>query len=748
MSSNENGATDAVLPITGYLDRISARPGERIAVKVSAQGAGSYQASVIRIRCADPNPAGPGLRYEDQEFGLAASYPARSQPIDIGSYGVVPSSTLFSALRLAVAVRVQPWLLRDRRSVLVAGLDPEGRGWSLSATTQGLTLEHRGADGTTASLSLPVRLKRRQWYRVWAGFDVVAGKLVLGCRSLQGTLGNAPVVDVDRIEIANAKLGQLPSDLTLTFAGRVGADGLSRDHFNGRLEDPALYERLPDDGSAPAEPDAHPAPGLCAWWDFSQCIEGLTIIDRGPDGLHGRLINAPTRAVCGSRWNGTNMAWRHAPRDYAAIHFHEDDLYDCRWETDFEFEIPGDARSGVYGLRLQQNGHQDIIPFYVLPPKGKRTAKVCYLAPTFTYQAYANHARGNCDDDMRRRMAEWGATPYNPDDYPIYGRSTYNMHPDGTGTSLSSRLRPTLTIRPAYLTFVDARGSGLRHFSADSHLTDWLEEKGIDFDVVTDEDLDDEGVSVIEGYEVVLTGSHPEYHTKGTLDALETYTANGGRLVYLGGNGFYWRIARSQAVPGTIEVRRAETGIRAWAAEPGESYNALDGQYGGLWRRNGRPPQRLVGIGFSAQGLFEGSYYRILPDARRPEVAWMFEGVTEEKLGDYGLSGGGAAGFELDRADTELGTPEGALILARSENHSDSFVMVPEEFLSHLATTAGEAHHALIRGEIVYFKRPDQGGEVLSVGSICFCGSLSHNNYQNGISRFLENVVRRFGKLD
>jgi len=255
-------------------------------------------------------------------------------------------------------------------------------------------------------------------------------------------------------------------------------------------------------------------------------------------------------------------------------------------------------------------------------------------------------------------------------------------------------------------------------------------------------------VSVIEGYEVVLTGSHPEYHTKGTLDALETYTANGGRLVYLGGNGFYWRIARSQAVPGTIEVRRAETGIRAWAAEPGESYNALDGQYGGLWRRNGRPPQRLVGIGFSAQGLFEGSYYRILPDARRPEVAWMFEGVTEEKLGDYGLSGGGAAGFELDRADTELGTPEGALILARSENHSDSFVMVPEEFLSHLATTAGEAHHALIRGEIVYFKRPDQGGEVLSVGSICFCGSLSHNNYQNGISRFLENVVRRFGKLD
>ena len=31
----------------------------------------------------------------------------------------------------------------------------------------------------------------------------------------------------------------------------------------------------------------------------------------------------------------------------------------------------------------------------------------------------------------------------------------------------------------------DARGSGLRH-PADSHLTDWLEEKGLRFDVVID----------------------------------------------------------------------------------------------------------------------------------------------------------------------------------------------------------------------------------------------------------------------
>jgi N,N-dimethylformamidase len=69
-----------------------------------------------------------------------------------------------------------------------------------------------------------------------------------------------------------------------------------------------------------------------------------------------------------------------------------------------------------------------------------------------------------------------------------FGNSTYNRHPDGSGVSLSSRLRPVLTMRPGFLTFNDARGSGLRHYPADTHLLAWLEAKGIAFDVVTDED--------------------------------------------------------------------------------------------------------------------------------------------------------------------------------------------------------------------------------------------------------------------
>ena len=63
--------------------------------------------------------------------------------------------------------------------------------------------------------------------------------------------------------------------------------------------------------------------------------------------------------------------------------------------------------------------------------------------------------------------------------------------------------------------------------------------------------------------------------------------------------------------------------------------------------------------------------------------------------------------------------------------------------LTHVATVTGERPQALIRADIVYFETT-AGGAVFSVGSITFCGSLSHNNYQSNISRMLENVLRRF----
>ena len=54
------------------------------------------------------------------------------------------------------------------------------------------------------------------------------------------------------------------------------------------------------------------------------------------------------------------------------------------------------------------------------------------------------------------------------------------------------------------------------------------------------------------------------------LDALDEWQRQ-GRLMYLEGNGFYWRVAfsdRGQA----IELRRAEDGVRNWQTGDGENY--------------------------------------------------------------------------------------------------------------------------------------------------------------------------------
>ena len=511
--------------------------------------------------------------------------------------------------------------------------------------------------------------------------------------------------------------------------------------FDGQIEAPRIAAGpLPDLVASLGALGIAPDRALAAW-DFASDMPTQTFADRGPGALHGAFVNLPTRAMKGSNWSGREMAWRHAPDEYGAVHFHSDDVGDVGWRESLQFTIPEDLPSGVYALRVDNGLGSDQIPFFVLPHAKRRSgAKIVYLASTLTYLAYANHARGNWDAAFQARAAEWGASPNNPDQFRDFGFSTYNYHPDGSGVALSSRRRPVLSMRPGYLTFPDARGSGLRHFPADTHLTDWLEEKGFAFDVVTDEDLDVHGVDLIRDYPLMVTGSHPEYHTAAMLDALEAYRAGGGNLCYLGGNGFYWRIARSPDMPWAMEIRRAESGIRAWAAEPGEYYNQFDGAYGGLWRRNGRPPQALAEIGFAVQGFFEGSPYRRTPASADPAVAWIFEGVETDMIGDFGLSGGGAAGFELDQVSRHLGTSAGTVLLARSEGHGPSFLGVPEDVLTHTMAVGGKVE---IEAHMVY-GRNEAGGQIFSTGSITFCGSLSHNGYDNPVSRIVENVVRRF----
>ncbi len=705
------------VPLIGYSDRLSARPGETVEFKVSSVESEPFTARLVRSISADPNPKGQGIVEEDCEhFFRPQSFPSRYQPFYPGSYAVTDKNlrlqygdgVLFSAC-------VFPTLKKGVRQCI------------LSIGHISLFLEN---DGSAAfrihrdSVSTGVALKLRPWYRLEAGFD--AKKQLLHVRQTSiGVHSDTSTVHVEGVHSSTSE--DFVEDRV--FIAACLTDGMASRHFNGKIESPAIHT-----GSGGASGT------LVAHWDFSKEIPTATIRDVASIGHHATLVNFPARGMTGSRWDATEMCWRHAPDQYNAIYFHEDDIYDFQWETDFSFTVPEGLPSGVYVMRIECGAHKDAMPFNVCAPRGRPTAKLCVLIPTFTYTVYGNHARPDYDPTWKARIEAWNAYPHNAAEHRDYGLSTYNSHSDGSGICHASHRRPLFNLRPGYLTFGGGEGSGLRHFQADSHLIGWLHAKNIAYDIITDRELHDEGVAAIETYRAVMTTSHPEYHTLRSLDALQDYRDAGGNLLYLGGNGFYWRIALHPEADGLIEIRRAEDGIRAWAAEPGEYYHAFDGSYGGLWRRNARPPQKLAGVGFSAQGEFHGSYYRRI--CFDPAFDWMFEGVEGGIVGDFGFSGGGAAGFELDRVDDQLGTPENTVVLARSEGHGDDFVLVPEEVLTHLTNLAGVPTKKLLRADMVYFDVPG-GGSVFSTGSITFCGSLPWNGFDNNVSTILANVTRR-----
>lgn len=699
-----------LIPLIGYTDRLSVRPGETIDFKISSQTNQPVRAWLTRSISADPNPDGQGIVEWPQDAAFEPiAIDAGDQAFASGSYVITDQ-----------AIACHPQAGFHLGATLFPTLIKSGPQVIISAGHLALTLEKGalclrvGGQHFVSTYKIPLN----HWICVEARLDALASTLQL----TQWTPGKNQKKEEHLFSVS---LDALPGETTARVSMAAGMEGdLHTDHFNGKIEAPFLQfgdeERLQ--------------------WDFSQDISTTRIVETSSRKLDGVIRNFPARAVTGSNWNSEEMCWRHAPGHYGAIHFHETDIYDFEWDTTFSFSIPDNLPSGVYVMRMKSGIHEDAMPFFVCAPSGKPTAKLCVLVSTFTYVIYGNHARPDYDPSWQERIEDWEAYPYNPAEYPAYGHSTYNFHSDNSGICHASHLRPLLNLRPGFLTFGSGEGSGLRHLQADSHLISWLHSQNIEFDLITDQELHDEGIAAIDAYECVITGSHPEYHTLQTLDALQNYRDGGGHFCYLGGNGFYWRIVAHKQNAGILEIRRAEDGIRAWAAEPGEYYNAFDGSYGGLWRRSGRPPQMLCGVGFSAQGEFNGiGYQRACFD---PQYEWIFEGIDSTVIGDFGFSGGGAAGFELDRAEPRLGTPENAVILASSGGHGKDFILVPEEQLTHLTTWSGSSAQSMIRADMIYFDVPG-GGSVFSTGSITFCGSLPWNNFQNNVSRILKNVIDR-----
>ncbi|MEM7524882.1 MAG: N,N-dimethylformamidase beta subunit family domain-containing protein [Pseudomonadota bacterium] len=746
----------------GYADPLAAQAGRPIDFMVSAEGATEVKAELVRLVHGDFNPEGPGFIEETVETDIPAALAVKRQYTQNGSFARVADvdDKLAPAGAFTVYAFIWPSMPGgERQTILGRWSVNSSKGYALGITPEG-KLEFWVGDGKTVDqVTADAPLVQKVWVLAAASFDPGTGEARLRQIDVQNSWNShiGPVTPFDHNAHVVERLRASPAkaDAPFLIAG-AHEENPERGRFvsmlyNGKIDRSGVVGRAltADEMAAIAgsgEPAGQPA-DLIACWDTTAGYNdrgiGTTILDTGPNSLHAEGVNRPVRAMTGWNWRGREDSFRLDPSQYGGVAYHDDALTDCGWAPSVTWTPPADLRSGVYALKVTAGDAVDRIPVIIRPDRPR--AKIAVQMSTFTYLAYANE---HLSFEAQIAQAIVAHTPViSGDDLEYqklqeFGLSTYDHHTDGAGVCYSSWKRPIINIRPGY------RMAGMNFpwaLPADISLLWWLEHAGYDYDLITDHDLDREGADALSPYKTIINVTHPEYYSEGMLDATEQYLQAGGRVMYLGGNGYYWVTAACPDDPACIEVRKLDAGSRAWQAEAGEGYLATTGERSGLWRSRGRAPQKLVGLGFTTEGMDRAEPFERMPDSFHKRVAWIFDGIGDEELiGDFGLALGGAAGVELDRYDLALGTPPHTLLLASSIDHTDNYPLVSEE-VTYAFPGRGGSQDPQVRGDMIYFTTANNGA-VFAAGSISWSQALPCHGGENNVGTIMRNVLDAFTK--
>ncbi|MFE0028211.1 N,N-dimethylformamidase beta subunit family domain-containing protein [Amycolatopsis sp. NPDC059021] len=322
----------------------------------------------------------------------------------------------------------------------------------------------------------------------------------------------------------------------------------------------------------------------------------------------------------------------------------------CGWRTSFSLTIPAGAKSGFHVVQLTgPHGMRRYIPLVVRP--AKPVEKVAVLLPFLTHNAY-NH---------------WGG----------HFQYSWDEHP---------RRRTLTTRRPFANAYIEGPGHMDVRFYGDLFLLRWLARNEIAYDCYQDLDLHSPD-AWLNGYRLLILASHPEYWTPTMRERVETYLANGGKVVYTGGNGMYERVDLSS--DGSAVLHRNTSGQR-W-----------------LWRDQGRPESSVFGVAYNGASFMEFAPYQVDTDHPFLEGTGLKPGDTFGHTG-YNFA---ASGWEVDAMDGAGPLLPGVRRIAHgTQNHGSDMV----------------------------FWDKGKGGWVFSVGSLCFNGALA---YDPAMSRLLRNAV-------
>jgi hypothetical protein len=295
----------------------------------------------------------------------------------------------------------------------------------------------------------------------------------------------------------------------------------------------------------------------------------------------------------------------------------------CGWKANLAVPVPASWASAPYLVEVRpENGEPSVnrqyAPFVVRDPLPSN--EVCVVLATSTWWAYEG----------------WG------------GKSLYDT-PSWDRTNVASMQRPAVALA--------GRGSfGFR----DTQWVRFLTMHGMAFDCITMEDIQRQGLDLLQRYGEIVFVGHSEYWSDAQRGAVEEYIGIGGNVFFGSGNVCWWRTEYSPDMTQLIcykgdNVKDADGGARGIPAgaqasyQPGGPHPLHPGTY--LWMAPpaARPSNSLTGLNF-----YDAQAGAINRDGAGTPGDWMVRDATHWAFAGTGLSAGdrlGARWFPNDEVD-------------------------------------------------------------------------------------------------
>jgi N,N-dimethylformamidase beta subunit-like protein/concanavalin A-like lectin/glucanase superfamily protein len=483
----------------------------------------------------DPTP----LRARDWIVHESPILPAQPQTITPGSYIHVfiplDAATPLSALTLEAWVRPSVDAraggyppVAGAKGVITQYTFSSACGFGLFLGQDGRPFYYFGNGGSFVAAWLrsgPTALTANQWHHMAAVFANGTGTLYVDGQPVDSYPNFAPQVVPGPAPLRLGAYGDGP-DTTNFFDGDLAMPVI----YGAALTGTTLKAR-----AAQTPPVAPTGASVLACWPLSE-EHGVIVQDSSPHDRNGVIVNRGTWMVGGPGFAGNALSLDpgHDPdvdpkrtaftaaydpsTDPArghAIRLASDDLYDCAWPVTYTCTIPHDCPPGLYVARfVQLNGGLPVagttydMTFVVRRASSKPAAPVLVLCATNTWLAYSN----------------------------FLSYSSYAPHLNGQPTYHRGVRVPWPVASPYGVDYGagadDPEYSHLVRAELFTHV--WLEQQGIEYDAISDYDLD-QHPDILGSYRTMFIVGHSEYWSARAYQAVATYLDHGGRVIVASG---------------------------------------------------------------------------------------------------------------------------------------------------------------------------------------------------------------------